>query len=277
MNPSSPFFWDSRRNRLPGTKGRWCIGEGVQCQGYSLLEDLVGSTGFFQVLMLHVTNRLPEKRLTQWLEAAFICLSFPDPRIWCNQVAALAGTARCSPVAAMSAGALASDSALYGPGSALAALSFIKKALADSAATRDLNALLDSGPYRRGKLRAPGYSRPVALGDDRVARMDQFAAELGFDDGPHLSLAWQLDKAVQARSGDSINLLGYIAAFWLDQGFNEQQAYTVFSLCVNGGLHACYDEAHSSPLGAFLPLRCDDVLYAGVAERDLPALCRTDQ
>lgn len=263
-------YWDQRRQRIRSRKGGWRIGQGVSCAGYSLLDDLLGNAGFFQVLMLNVTGTLPDARLTRWLEAAFICLSFPDPRIWCNQVAALAGSARCSPVAGISAGLMASDSSIYGPGCTIAALRFIahlKRNLECGAALQDL---VDKRLYTRLGLQAPGYSRPVAHGDARVDRMEALLVELGYEQGPHLQIAWQLDAALRARSGDSLNLLGHLAAFWLDRGFDAQQGEVLFSLCVNGGLHACYEEARSNPAGSFLPLRCDDVAYRGRAERSLP-------
>ncbi len=266
---SATAYWDTRRQRIRSRKGGWRVGEGVRCQGHSLLDDLFDRNSFFAVLVLHVTGELPEPRLTRWLEAAFICLSFPDPRIWCNQVAALAGSARCSPVAGVSAGSLASDSRLYGPGCTLAALDFIAD-LQRRAAREDLDRLVDERVYTRRGLQAPGYSRPVAQGDDRVDRLETLIGELGYAHGPHLELAWRLDAALRQRSGDTMNMLGHLAAFWLDRGYDPRQGYLLFSLCVNGGLHACFEEQYSAPTGSFLPLRCDDVEYRGVAPRPVP-------
>ena len=271
MRPDNELtFWNQRRNRLRSSKGGWKIGDGIRCQGYSLLDDLLGKVGFFDVLLLHVTGRLPDRRLSQWLEAVFVSMSFPDARIWCNQVSALAGSARCTPVAGVTAGVQASDSSLYGPGSTLTALRFIRGLRQAIDGGDSFETVLARQVFFRGRLRAPGYSRPVARGDDRVTRLDSYAREIGFRHGPHQRLAWQLDRALSARCGDGLNLLGYLAAFWLDQGLDEQQSNTLFSLAVNGGLHACYEEARSNPAGSFLPLRCDDIDYHGVAERQVP-------
>ena len=133
-------FWDSRRNRIRTRKGGWRIGRGISVHGHSLLGDLVGSHGFFDVLYLEVTGRLPDPRLAQWIEASFLCLAFPDPRIWCNQIGALAGSSRIPPTVGISAGVMASESTLYGPGSTRAAHDF-------------------SCPPRRRSMRAPA-SRP---------------------------------------------------------------------------------------------------------------------
>ena len=74
-------FWDARRNRIRTRKGGWRIGKGISVHGHSLLGELVGRHGFFEVLHLEVTGRLPDPRLAQWMEASFLCLAFPDPRI----------------------------------------------------------------------------------------------------------------------------------------------------------------------------------------------------
>lgn len=122
-------FWDSRRGFIHTKKGGWVINEAIHNHGYSMLDDLVGTASFFQVLFLNVTGRLPKRKLTDWLEAYFICLSWPDPRIWCNQAGSLAGTMQTSPLAAVGAGILASDSIMYGPRTTMEATKFITTAL----------------------------------------------------------------------------------------------------------------------------------------------------
>ncbi|MCI5164710.1 MAG: hypothetical protein D3903_01155, partial [Candidatus Electrothrix sp. GM3_4] len=122
-------FWDSHRGFIHTQKGGWVINEAIYNSGYSMLDDLVGKASFFQVLFLNVVGRLPERRLTDWLEAYYICLSWPDARLWAAQVGSLAGSMRTSPVAAVGAGTLAFDSTMYGPGTTMAATEFIITAL----------------------------------------------------------------------------------------------------------------------------------------------------
>lgn len=121
---NAPTIWETRRHRVVTRKGGWRIGEGVRVGAYSLLDDMVGRHTFFELLFLEVTDRMPSPELARWIEACFLCLSFPDPRIWCNQIGALAGTMRCAPGAAVSAGTLASDSDAW-PGAARSACEFI--------------------------------------------------------------------------------------------------------------------------------------------------------
>ncbi|MEJ2200586.1 MAG: hypothetical protein P8X63_06185 [Desulfuromonadaceae bacterium] len=70
-------FWDSRRGVIRSRKGGWKMGQGVFSHGFNLLEELVGEHSYFQVMLLHATGRMPERRFADWLEAAFICLSWP--------------------------------------------------------------------------------------------------------------------------------------------------------------------------------------------------------
>src|SRR3989304_7010505 len=115
-------YWDERRNIIRTRNGGWRVGKGIFCHGYSIMDDLVGRVSYFEVMLLNITGRLPEKKLATFLEAAYICMSWPDIRLWCNQIGALGGTLKASPIAAISAGVMASDSRMYGPGTASDAL-----------------------------------------------------------------------------------------------------------------------------------------------------------
>ena len=263
-------IWDSRRHRVVTRKGGWRIGEGVRVGAYSLLDDMVGKHTFFELLFLEVTDRMPSPALARWIEACFLCLSFPDPRIWCNQVGALGGTLRCAPGAAVMAGTLASDSGMYGPGAARSACEFIAQVTREVRAGESIEAIVAQRTTRSGRLRAPGYSRPVASGDDRVGALCRFAAELGMSEGEHVGVAWRLDAHLRTRGSDSLNMLGYVVAFVLDNGVSTEECYRLFTLIVNAGVHACYSEAADEAAGTFLPLRIDDIEYTGAPPRPLP-------
>ncbi len=269
MNEST--FWERRRGRVVTHKGGWRIGQGIRVGPYSLLDDLLGHHTFFEVLILEVTGRMPKPGMARWLEACFMCMSFPDPRIWCNQIGALAGTMRCTPGAAVTAGSLASDSTLYGPGQSHYACQFIAEALREARAGATPAEILARRTARGGRLRAPGYSRPIASGDDRVEAMLRLGRELGLPEGEHMRLARRLDAHLRAHGSDALNMLGYIAAFVLDSDISVEEGYRLFTLSVNAGVHACYSEAADAPAGAFLPWRIDDVEYIGHAARALPA------
>ncbi len=272
----STDFWDARRGVIRTCKGgRWVIGKGVTSHGYSLLDELVGHASFFQVLIMHVTGSLPERRLADWLEAAFLCLSWPDPRMWPNQIGSLGGAMKSSPITAVCAGTLASDSRIYGPGTAVDAVLFITAALEARNNGQTIRELINAQQIKsKGKLRAPGYVRPFAKGDERVKHMQRVADELGYPIGAHLALAYEIQDYLFAHYGESMNLAGYMAGFLSDQGLTAKECYRVSALCVNAGVHACYAEAADRPPESFLPLRCDDIEYIGKEEREIPALRR---
>ncbi len=267
---ASVDYWDRRRGRIFSRKGGWVLGQGVSSHGYSMLDDLVGRAGFFQVLVLNVTGKLPEKQLSDWMESAFICLSWPDARIWCNQIGAFGGDARVVPSAAICAGIMASDSRMYGPGTVLETCHFIAAAARSLQQGHSAAEFIQAHARNKGKTMLPGFVRPIVTGDERVTAMQGVAKNLGFEDGPHLAAAYQVQEYLIENHGESLNLAGYMSAFLLDRGMTPHQGYIIFSLCVNGGIHACYEESCSRPAGSFLPLRCDDINYCGEKERAVP-------
>lgn len=268
---ATPKFWDEYRGVIRTRKGGWVIGQGVSSHGYSLLDELVGTASFFQVMMLNVTGKLPELRLAKWLEAAYICLSWPDPRIWCNQIGALGGTAKTSPVAAICAGTLAADSSLYGQGTSLSVVRFITLAMEKTKQGQSIAQLVEAQQKGLGQsLNIPGFARPIAKGDERVIAMERVTDALDFLIGDHLKLAYDIDAYIDEKYSERMNLAGYVFSFLLDQKFSANEIYRICCLWVNGGIHACYAEAADRPSESFLPLQCEDIDYCGPPERQLP-------
>ncbi|MFA7593559.1 MAG: hypothetical protein WCY26_07455 [Thiohalobacteraceae bacterium] len=260
-------LWDGLRGIIRSRIGGWRVGQDILIHGHGLLSELLGEVSYVQLLVLNVTGRLPERRVADWIEGTFMCLSWPDARIWCNQVATYAGTLRASPVAAVSAGLLASESRLYGPGTALAATGFIVGALRSHRAGRT-PAEIVAGFRRDHRTRAiPGFGRPVARGDERVVAMKRLALRLGFTVGPHLALADAVESVLMDEAGESMNLAGYLAAVLSDLGYSAEESHTLYAICVQGGLLACYREAATGAADSFMPMRVDDVHYTGPAPR----------
>jgi citrate synthase len=264
-------FWDSRRGIINTKIGGMVIGKAVYSYGYDMMENLVGKASYFQVLILNVTGRLPERRLADWLEAYFIGNSYPDARIWCNQIGSLGGTMRATPVAATCAGILAADSRLYGAGTLPQGVRFFKNALA-----KKKNGLSPS-EIVRNEQRHPdakpiiiGFARPVINGDERIAALEKVRVQLGFEIGEHLTLAYEIEEIMKKKANESMNLLGYIAPFLLDQGFGDQEIYRLVSIMVSSGVLACYAEAADQPPESFFPLQCGDIDYQGKPPRPVP-------
>ena len=263
--------WDSYRGIVRSRKGGWLRGKGVFIHGYSMMEDLVGKTSFFQVMILNATGRLPERRLADWFEALQICLSYPDPRIWCNQVGALGGTMRTSAVAATGAGILAHDSKIYGPKTLVKGMTFIQKALSKQKEGLSVKEIVSAEiAPSGGKPKIMGYGRPVVRGDERLPAMERVARELEFSVGEHLELAYQVEKILMEEFDEGMNISGYMAAFLSDQGYSPQEAYQIVPVLVASGVTACYVDTLERPAETFLPLRCDDMDYQGPPPRPVP-------
>ncbi len=268
---SDTGLWDAQRGVVHHSNGGWLAGKGVFCHGYDMLEDLVGKASYFQVLMLNVLGYLPERRLADCLEAAYICMSWPDPRIWCNQVGALGGSARTSVIAASVAGVLAADSSMYGSRTFLAGVDFIQGACAEREAGASAEEIVENElKCHRGKVKIMGFARPLACGDERIAALEEVTTRQGFKVGRHLQLAYDIEAILQRDFDESMNICGYASAFLSDQGFNAEEIYRMSVLSVTSGVTACYIDARDKSPDAFLPLRCDDIEYQGPTARELP-------
>ncbi len=263
--------FESQRGKIFSNKGGWFPGKGVYCHGYSMMDDLIGKKTYCQIVVLNATGKMIEKPLADWIEAIFGCLSWPDPRIWCNQIGALSGSARASVVAATAMGCLASDSKAYGPFTLLAGVDFIQGALRKSQAgmsAQDIvNEVINAS---RGKPNIVGYIRPIAKGDERIEAMERVSDELGFSVKEHLSLAYQIEKILMDQFDEGMNINGYMSAFLSDQGFTASEVYRIYSSMVGSGVTACYVDSADKPRNSFLPLRCDDIVYKGAAKREVP-------
>lgn len=271
-NKQSTDLWDRRRGVIYARKGgaKFAGGE-VFSHGYSILEELVGNISYAQMLVLNATGRLPERRLADWIEAAFICLSFPDPRIWCNHIGALSGTLRTSAVAGTAAGMLAADSTMYGSLPLIEGVAFIQQALRDvrSGMTAMEVVAREQARYR-GKPFIVGYARPIARGDERVAALERVSESLGFEPGDHLSLAYEIQDILAERFDESMNINGYASAFLSDQGYSPDEVYQFSVMCVNSGVTACYLDTKRQPPEGFLPQKCEDIDYRGKTPRLVP-------
>lgn len=270
-NKMNTNFWDEKRGRIRSSKGGWIIGEAVYNHGYSIMDDLVGKASFFQVLVLNVTGRMPDPSLGKWLDALFICFSWPDSRIWCNQVGALAATMRTSPTAGISAGILASDSRMYGPGALLPGIKFISEALSKKKKGKTAGEIIEEHPKRneKGSPVIMGFAHPIVNGDDRVFAMRNVAISLGFQQGEHERLAFEIESLMKIKYHEGMNLLGYMVSFLCDQGFSSNEIRTMLGALVNSGIHACFEESYSQPPESFFPLRCEDIDYQGKPPRPL--------
>ncbi len=268
---SKTALWDHYRNVIRSQQGGWIAGKGVINHGYEMMRDFVGKVTYMQVVMLNATGRLPAKEVADWFEGIHICLSWPDPRIWCNQMGAYGGTLRASAVASTVVGIMASDSRSYGIKPIVEGMHFIANALEKHKQGKTIEQIIiEESEKFGGKPNIMGFARPIAKGDERVVAMAKFTQQLGFNQGEHMQLAFAIDKYLLEKYDESMNINGYVSAFVNDQGFSPQETYRIFTFVVASGITACFVDNRDKPAETFLPLHCEDVVYQGKPERAVP-------
>ena len=265
-------LWDHYRHVIRSSIGGWKIGEAVYNHGYSMLDELVGNLSYMQVIVLNATGRIPDKQFSELIEAMHICMSWPDPRIWCNQIGALGGSNRTTPLAATTAGILASDARMYGTKPLLEGVKFINDALHMHRSGHSVEEIIDQECAKNaGKPYLMGYARPIAKGDARISAMEKLQNKLDIDVGEHQKLAYSINNILWARFKETMNFCGYLSAVMADHEYTPIDVYRLFSILVCSGVTACYVDAINKPAEAFLSLRCDDIDYQGKAPRKLPS------
>ena len=264
-------LWDKNRAVIRSSIGGWKVGEAVYSHGYSMMDDFVGKLSYMQVVMFNATGRLPGRNIADWFEQVYICMSWPDSRIWCNQIAALGGTNRTSVIAATCAGILANDSRTYGAKPLLEGVRFIQSAQSQIQKGETIKKIIENECAKHGgKPHIMGYARPIAKGDERIPVIEEVQKNLKIPFGPHQRLAHAISDTLQAQFDESINFNGYTAAVLADQNYSPTEAYRISGLAVSSGVTACYVDTMDKPSESFFTQRCSDINYTGKALRQLP-------
>ena len=264
-------LWDENRGKIKSKKGGWRIGSKVESHGYDLINELVGNFSYMQVVILNATGKTSSRPFADWLEAAFICMSWPDPRIWCNRIGALGGSAGARMISSVCGGSMAADSRNYGTGTMPIGVEFIQHAY------RTINEqgftveqFVDQELKKcKGRPNFMGYARPVAKGDERIVAMEAVAKKLNLGIGGHLCLAYKIEEVLMQRFDETMNLNGYTSAVFSDNGFSSSDVYRMLPVLVSSGVAASYVDFCDQDRGAFSPITVDDITYHGVENRKL--------
>ncbi|MCY7294161.1 hypothetical protein [Alteromonas sp. a30] len=268
--------WQHYRGRIESKTGKWIGGDDVNIRGYSLFNDLFAKTSYMQILVLNATGRLISKELACWLENNFMCMSYPDSRIWCNQVGALHGSMRTTPTAATASGSLAADSRIYGGSqTSQSAMRYLAHAFQRYQSGTSIETLINDAPVRNGRPAIIGFARPVFRNDERIQPHREMSETLGFEEGEYMQFANALSHYLETHYSMGINIGGYTAAFMLDQGFSPKEVYTIKNMCVASGVTACYTDFFEKAEHSHLPQYCTDVRYTGPSPRPVPTKNRS--
>jgi len=263
-------YWQHRNQTILNKIGHWKGGEDVTIEGHSLMNDLMGKTSYMQLHILNATGKLVERNIADWIEVCFMGLSYPDSRIWCNQISAYAGDTDSSVVAAAATSILAADSRGYGGSKARKiSMNFIQDAYSKYQSGSTIKDIVKTAKFTNKKPIIVGFARPVNRDDERLKPFAEIQKKLQIPQGHHLIFAIQLSEYLKKEYNLSINCGGYASAFLLDQGFTPDEGYQINAFAVISGAIASFRNQNEQPSNSFLPAKCEDINYQGVQIREI--------
>jgi len=249
--------------------GAFFPGERVVYRGQDLHADLKGMD-WIGLYAFGITGRRFDERRLELMHALWVHTSYPDSRIWNNRVVALAGSARSTGNLGVSAALAVSEAHIYGRGNEVQAITFFlgtRQALDEGASLADCLAR-EMKTYGR----IAGYGRPLVNADERIAPTMELAHRLGLGDGPHLKLAFEVEKFLLASGKNlKMNYGCLVSAFGADLGMTPSEFYAFMFPSFLGGMQPCYADALEKPAGQAFALTHGDIAYEGMSKRKWPA------
>lgn len=249
--------------------GMFIPGKQVVFRGKDLFSELQ-DIRWMGIHLYGITGRFFSERQLRLFEALWvISVSYPDPRIWNNRVAALAGTARSNCPLAVSAATAVTDATVYGHRPSKGAMVFLLRTQEQLDEGANLEELVLNELKQRRKIF--GYGRPQVVDaglDERIAPILEVARRLKLDKGRYLKLALEIDRILaNSRYRIRMNVAGLAAALCTDQGLTAQEFFAFLIPAYIGGITPCYLDALNHPEGSLFPLRCSRIDYQGKSRR----------
>jgi citrate synthase len=223
---------------------------------------------WMKLLLFALTGREFNEAQIKLCEGIWVnCGSYPDPRIWPNRVAAFAGTVRSTGALGIAASIAVSEAKIYGRRADRSAFSFITSA---RRAVEEGKELLDFIKTHMEINRGiAGYGRPLVTGDERIVPLMSLAGKLGLDKGPHVQLAFQVERLLQQnRYRMAMNIAVVCASLMADQGFTVNDYYHWTIVSYTAGALPCYIDSLGHPQASFFPMEVKDMRYTGAERRD---------
>lgn len=248
-------------------RGAWFAGERVVLRGKDLLNGLFDQS-WMSIWLFSITGKLlSQEQVEFWGRMWVICASFPEPRLWNNRVAALAGTAKSTAALAIGAATVVSEAKTYGRQADVGAYAFISKVKLEVDSGKTVDEIL--GREIKEKHKVPfGFGRPIVKIDERIPAVQRLVSELGVYKGEHYRLAYEIEGwLIKNKYRFRLNVAGISAALAADHGFSAMEYGMIATLAFSAGMIACYGDAVQKTAGAFFPIRCERVDYEGISSR----------
>ncbi len=237
--------------------GAWFPGERVVLRGKDVFSEL-NNYSWMEYLYYSVTGVHSPKH-ARIIEGMWtLSSSFPDPRLWNNRIAALAGTTGSTGVLSMSAGIAASEATIYGLKPIKGAIDFFYRAAKQKNEGASIETIVKM--ELKTNRSVSGYGRPLVDEDERIAPVLKFLAQQDADKGPFLDLAFEVDNYLKnSRYRFKLNIAGLNAATAADANVTADEYYYMSTLAFSAGMLPCYIDSVNQPTGCFFPLAVDRI------------------
>ena len=264
MKGSKPLL--EYEDRWVTEMGAWFPGERVVYRGKDLFHELKDQR-WMALFLYGITGRqFTEKQIRLFEGIWCLSTSYPEPRLWNNRVAALAGTARSTGALGVSAATAVSEATTYGQRPIIRAFDFLLRMQQELDSGASLVRLIEQELRRFRAI--PGYGRPGVRTDERIEPLMSLARGLGFVHGRYLKLAFDIeDLLLRGRWRMHMNVAALAAALLADQGLTPREYYHYSILSFSAGIVLSFLDTSSKSEGCFFPLRCDRVQYCGKPRR----------
>ncbi|QID16478.1 citryl-CoA lyase [Nitrogeniibacter mangrovi] len=263
---TTPDEWVARIGHVESATGGFFPGVGARVRGKPLHHHC-RERRWFDLYLFALTGRQFAPNEIELLETLWTYTSYPDPRIWNNRVAALAGSSRASAGLAIGAAVAVSDAEIYGMGPGLASYDFLARYV--DATDDDLQDAIATTLKRDRRL--GGYGRPVVSDDERIAPTIARARALDLADGPHVRTALRIERhLLEGRWRMRMNYAAIVSALCLDLGLTRDE-YACFTTTIFlGGMPPVWKAARQDVAGGLFPIPTSQVHYDGHEPRSWP-------
>lgn len=268
MKDRGPELLQKHAGRLKSRVGACYPGSHAVFRGHDLHAELM-HMDWVELYLFGITGRRFSREQIRLLHAIWVCTSYPDARLWNNRIAALAGSARSSANLGITAALAVSEATVYGGQAGARAMEFLLRARACVDRGVELAALVQEETRER---RIYGYGRPINSSDERIPWLMDLAKRLGLHDGPHVRLAFDVEKLLVARHPQlRMNYAALHAALIADMGLSVREYQLLRIPTFLAGMPPGLVEAAERPEGTLFPTPCAGIAYEGIAKRPWPA------
>lgn len=229
------------------------------------LHTELDSLTWFEFNLFGITGKNFTKNEVEVLNYVWLSTSYADIRIWPNRIAALASTARTTPILSMVGGIASCDAELFVAKPLVSCLSMY----------RSIHSRLKNGELLNdiilekinSKKTLFGFGRPITSVDERVPHLVKFIHNKKMDNGDYYKMAFKIEAILKREKNIQMNIAALYAAICADMGFNEVEMNLFVSLLVYAGMPPCYLDTLKKPPGALLPLKINDVKFTGATAK----------